>query len=123
MSNWMNFTDKELACQHCGVIPSTVRFYEFMTRVQLLRVWYDKPMAVTSAYRCLEHPIETYKETPGEHTRCAIDFQIPVEDRHRVVSKAFEMGFRGIGFNLKGPHSQRFIHLDDRQSSPRIWSY
>lgn len=123
-SKWTNFTNEELNCSHCGKPNTSPLFSIFMDRVQALRTWYGKPMKVTSAYRCPEHPIEAAKENgAGEHSRCSIDFQIPVEDRHKVVAKAFEMNFKGIGFNLKGPQHKRFIHLDDRQTIPVIWSY
>jgi zinc D-Ala-D-Ala carboxypeptidase len=123
-TEWPNFTGEELGCSHCGEANESQHFKTFMGRVQALRTWYGKPMRVTSAYRCPLHPIEAKKENgAGEHSRGSIDFQIPVEDRHSVVAKAFEMDFRGIGWNLKGERSQRFIHLDDRVGPPRIWSY
>ena len=120
---WDNFTDKELACSCCGTFNESEQFNETMDLVQELRSWYGKPVIVTSAYRCEKHIIEAAKTNVGEHTKGAIDLQVPTEDCHKFVKKAFELGFTGIGWKLVGNHSGRFIHLDRRTSPPRIWSY
>ena len=123
-NRWPNFTKSDLACQHTGKEnPNVERFTNFMDAIQALRDWYGKPMYVTSAYRSPEHPIEARKASLGEHTRSAIDFRVPTEDCHKIVAQAFAMGFTGIGINLTGDHASRFIHLDDRRTAPRLWSY
>ena len=122
-----NFAEHELVCSCCGRPNLNPEFEELMKDVQKLREWYGKPMIITSAYRCVDHPIEAKKiaagRSAGEHNRSAVDFQVPVEDCHKIVKKAFEMGFTGIGINLTGSYSQRFIHLDKRTTGERIWSY
>ena len=124
MSEYEHFSDRELQCSCCGKLNPHKRFKELMLDVVDLRKWYGKPMRVTSAYRCSQHPIEVKKLGIGEHTRGAIDLQVPVEDCYKIVKKAFSMGcFSGIGINLKGDPSKRFIHLDNRSENPRIWSY
>ena len=125
---WENFTLDELACKCCGTYPPmTPHYKDFMYRVQYLRTWYGKPMEVASAYRCETHPIEAKKvangKQLGEHNRGAIDIRVPTEDTHKILTKAFEMGFSGIGINLSGGKNQRFIHLDDRSTYPVVWSY
>ena len=122
---WPNFTKSELVCSHTGrENPNTLEFSELMDDIQALREWADVPFNVTSAYRDPTHPIEARKQYLGMHTLAAIDFQVPVEDCHRIVKKAFEMGFTGIGINLKGDSNKRFIHLDKRpRERARIWSY
>ena len=120
-SRWPNFTKKELQCQHTGLgCPNEVEFTRLMDKVQELRNWLGLPITVTSGYRSPWHPIEQKKTFPGEHTRAAVDFNVLQENVHRVLAKCFELGFTGIGINMKGNH--RFIHVDLRQI-PTVWSY
>lgn len=122
---WENFTKSELTCRDTGKEnPDVKGFSEFMDHVQALRNVYGKRMVVTSAYRSPEHHKERDKPYSklGEHTRAAIDFRVPVQDCWEVLELAFQMGFTGIGINLKGDPKYRFIHLD-RREDPRVWSY
>lgn len=126
-NDWPNFSKKELQCQQTGKEnPNVCEFIVLMDLVQALRSWYGKPMTVTSGYRSEEHNIEAAKILKtgkgGMHTIAAIDLQVPPEDVHKVLKKAFELGFTGIGVNCKGNHAQRFIHLDLREV-PWVWSY
>jgi len=116
-----NFTDDELRCQcGCGQLNPNPRFSDFMDTVQFLREQYGKPLGVTSAYRCPKHPIESEKDSLGQHTIAAIDLRVSRSDAHEVLRLAFQLGFTGIGVNQKGGH--RFIHLDEREK-PNVWSY
>lgn len=120
-SRWPNFTLKELQCQHTGLDnPNEVLFTTLMDKVQNLRDWYGYPITVTSGYRSPLHPIESKKSKPGQHTIAAIDFIVAREDVHKVIAKCFEIGFTGIGINMKGEN--RFIHVDLRKV-PAVWSY
>lgn len=121
---WPNFSKSELVCQHTGLEnPNVEAFTQLMGSIQELREWAAVPFSVSSAYRHPTHPTEARKSKPGQHSRAAIDFRVPVEDCHRIVAKAFLMGFTGVGINLAGDPMTRFIHLDERLSAPRIWSY
>lgn len=124
-SRWPNFTEQDLKCKHTGTEnPNVEEFTELMDAVQELRTWACVPFVVTSGYRAPTHPTEARKKLgPGQHSRAAIDFRIPTRYCHEIVKKAFQMGFTGIGINLKGKHGGRFLHLDKRTSAPRIWSY
>ena len=123
-NRWKNFSMPKLVCQHTGKEnPDVEAFTELMDKVQELRDWLGKPMYVKSAYRAPNHPIELRKATPGQHSRAAIDFQVDTVDCHKVVQKAFELGFTGIGINLSSSQRHRFIHLDLRKGPPMIWSY
>lgn len=123
-SRWPNFNKNKLICQHTRAEnPNIEEFTELMDGMQDLRDWYGKPMYVTSAYRSPTHPIEAKKTKPGQHSIAAIDFRVPTEDCYKLVARAFELGYTGVGINLKGDSSTRFIHLDKRITPPRIWSY
>lgn len=120
--NYPNFTRKEMACQHCGaegIKPA------LMDKLQELRNRYGKPMRITSAYRCPQHPIEAKKSSPGAHAfGLAADVGVEGMEAYKVLQIAFELGFTGIGVQQKG--TGRFIHLDVRNgelSGPTVWSY
>ena len=116
-----NFSAKEFDCTHCGKNEMQP---EFLSRLQALRMKYNKPMRITSGYRCPEHPIEAKKAKPGAHASgCACDVGVEGSDAHRLLRLALELGFTGIGVQQKG--TGRFIHLDTLEEPPRpnIWSY
>ena len=119
--NWAdypNFSEAEFRCSHCG--KQAMR-PEFLSKLQALRNAYKRPMAVTSGYRCPDHPIEKVKATPGMHTTgLACDIGVQGADAHEVLRLAMQMGFTGIGVQQKG--TGRFIHLDTRPA-PTVWSY
>jgi len=119
------FSDKEMACSHCGASNMDP---EFMDALDRLREAYGKPLAVTSGYRCPEHPIEARKARAGAHsTGKAADLAVDRGEAHELLKLAMEMNkFTGVGIQQKG--SGRFIHLDtceEPEMSPRptIWSY
>ena len=138
------FSEKELACSHCGVAAMN---QDFLTALDSLRELYG-PLIVTSGYRCPEHPIEKAKSSgPGAHsTGRAVDLAVSRGDAYRLLSYIFpkpkplyrfigggvpdstlvdysEPKFTGIGINQKG--TSRFIHLDNITDGvrPTIWSY
>ena len=122
---WKYFSIDEMKCSHCGDCQMDV---EFMDALDSLREAYGKPLAVTSGYRCPEHPIEARKARAGAHsTGKAIDLAVERGDAYEVLEIAMGMGvFTGIGIQQKG--SGRFIHLDaceEPEMSPRptVWSY
>jgi len=119
------FSDKEMACKHCGKVNMDPLFMDYLDEV---REQYGKPLIVTSGYRCPEHPIEAKKTKAGAHTTGkAVDFAVDRGDAYRLLEIAVGTDwFTGIGIQQKG--SGRFIHLDiceEPEMSPRptIWSY
>ena len=128
MPNYLtkNFTYEELACKHCGRmhIPSA-----FVVRLQTLRDLYGKPMHVSSGDRCPEHNAVVSTTGPnGPHTKAAVDVLVSGPEAYALLVLALREGFTGIGVHQKGPHGQRFIHLDaldDEAGQPRptLWSY
>ena len=120
-SAYPNFTADEFKCKHCGTVNMDTNF---MAKLQELRNHYGKPLAVSSGYRCKDHPSEAKKSSPGAHTMgIAADLAVQGADAYRVLKLAFALGFTGIGVNQKG--NGRFIHLDTLTTSPRpnVWSY
>lgn len=119
------FTEQELECQHCG---KRAIDEDFMSIIEDLREELGFPFVVTSGYRCPEHPIEAKKSKPGSHsTGMAIDINVTGEDAFKLTQLAMASGIKRIGWNQKGEHSKRFVHLDTAESSdfasPTIWTY
>lgn len=127
-SPWPNFSLAELRCR-CGQCDSTGREMDpvFMALLQRLRQVYGKPMPLSSAYRCPNHPNERNKTEPGEHAQgLAVDVQCRGEDALKILHLALNLGFARIGVQQKG--AARFLHLGlaptgGRLLSPTIWSY
>lgn len=119
------FTSDEMKCSHCGEEHMDAAF---MMKLNQLREEFAKPMTVTSAYRCEDHPIEARKTRPGAHsTGRAVDIAVDREAAFQLLDLAMDGGlFTGIGVQQKG--SGRFLHLDDLDADegytrPTIWSY
>ena len=119
------FSLEEMRCQ-CGCGQDGMDA-TFMERLTSLRADWGKPMRVTSAYRCPNHPIEAKKAKPGTHASGrAVDIAVQGEDAYLLLCAALGHGFTGIGVQQKG--GGRFLHLDDLKDGegwarPTIWSY
>ena len=119
-----HFSDKELVCR-CGCGQQYMRI-GFMSLLESLRMAYDRPMIVSSAYRCSTHNDNV--STTGRHgphtTGCAVDIVISGRRTYELLCLALQFGFTGIGIQQKGDNC--FIHLDNLMLDfprPRIWSY
>ena len=128
-SKYENFSEEEFKCRHCGECHMDE---DTMSKAQLLRTLYGKPMKITSGYRCSEHPVEAKRAAAGRigpHTTGkAFDTAVSGRDAHAFLSAAHVVGFTGIGVQQKG--QGRFIHLDTIKDDehetirrPWIWSY
>lgn len=117
------FSFDELKCQHCGGL---VFDEDFRRTLDDIRSACGFPLPVTSGYRCPDHPIEVVKDSPGAHcSGKAVDIQISGWKAHRLLEIALQHGIKRIGIDQSGPHSKRFIHLDNDLDlpNPAIWSY
>jgi zinc D-Ala-D-Ala carboxypeptidase len=119
-----NFSRSEMACSHCGRAEMDS---DTMWKLQELRDAYGKPMKVTSAYRCPQHPIEARKAKPGAHASGrAIDIAVSRNEAYVLMRLALKFGWQGIGVQQKG--DKRFLHIDDLTEKegwprPTVWSY
>jgi zinc D-Ala-D-Ala carboxypeptidase len=127
-SPWPNFSFTELRCK-CGKCNSTGHEMTraFMDQVQKLRDLYGHPMALSSAYRCMRHPVEASKKVPGAHAMgVAVDIRCMGAEAVQILRLAMTLPFTGVGISQKG--ASRFIHLDmapvgGHLPRPMIWSY
>lgn len=123
MSKYRYFNESELACKCCGVAKMDDGL---MRKLDNLRQACGFPFPVTSAYRCAKHNSRVSSTGPnGPHTTGrAVDIGVRGEQAMKLIQKAVEMGFTGIGVQQKG--GGRFIHLDDLGEGfprPNMWSY
>lgn len=117
-----NFSMIEMSCK-CGNCSSVMN-RTFMTKLQTLRSFYNRPMEITSGARCLRHNeavggvLSSYHLDKGEGGRAA-DIKITSSiDRGELLVLALRI-FGGIGM------SKNFIHVDDRtiEGFPIVWTY
>jgi hypothetical protein len=114
-----HFKDKELACPCCGVNGMNK---EFLERLECLRLSYDKPLIINSAYRCQKHNDELPNSSPVSlHLRgLAVDIHVPYsQKRFKLVDIAIVTRFNRIGL------AKTFIHLgiDPDKSKKAMWVY
>lgn len=123
-----NFTFNELACRGTGICEMDE---EYMELLQKIRNEFGRPMIITSGYR---HPDWNEKVSTtgrhGPHTKGqAVDVLISGADAVELMAIAKMNGMTGFGWNQKGPHNKRFLHLDNlpnivgKQPRPHTWSY
>lgn len=111
------FKIEDFDCQETG---NNEMVEEFIHRLDELREACGFPFIVTSGYRDPEgHSIERRKKVPGTHAQgIAADIRVSGgAQRRKVVEKAIELGFNGIGV------AKTFVHVDIRQTAPVMWSY
>jgi len=116
------FSPSEFACKDGSirVVP------EFMDKLLSLRRELGKPMVITSGYRTPAYNAEISSTGDrGPHTTGrAVDIAASGAKAFNIVSLAKKHGFTGIGLKQNGPHSGRFIHLDDLTDGfPRPWTW
>lgn len=113
----MYVTEKELLCKETGKEGAEL---DLKICLNALRVKLGKPLRITSGYRSPEHSIEAKKVVPGTHSKgIAADVAIMGHNPYEIIKHAMEVGFTGIGINLK----KGFIHLDLRKTEPTVFLY
>ena len=119
-----NFSVNEMACR-CGCGTSEME-PEFMRMLQELRDQMQGPLRVSSGRRCDHHndAVTTAKNKKnGVHTLGqASDILISGERAMLLFEKARQIGFSGIRLSQRGPHQDRFVHLDTKPRKA-LWSY
>lgn len=121
-----NFARAEMVCS-CGCDRAEMH-PAFMDRLQSLRTQYNKPMVVTSGYRCPDYNARissTGRDGPHTHGR-AVDIAVSGNQARNLLGMAISRGFTGLGVKQHG--DGRFIHMDDLMDGfagprPWLWSY
>ena len=111
------FTLDEFDCKETGQNKMS---NNFLIMIDRLREECGFPFVITSGFRAPEHSAEKDKLTKGRHTQ-GIAADIAVSNgyqRYRIVEKAIELGFKGIGV------ADGFVHVDLRNvEDPVMWTY
>lgn len=126
--DFLFFSDKELRCPCCN---QNFMDTPFMLELIRIRQIADFPFIISSAYRCPDYNAKV--STTGKHgphtTGRAIDILV-YGGRTVILLKLILKSefFTGIGINQRGPHSKRFIHIDnlkvaENRSRPWLWTY
>jgi len=115
-----NFTEKELACNHCGENKCQDKMVSLL---QKLRDDVNFPIKISSGYRC-----PAWNKSVGGHPNSshmeglAIDILCSGQKALTIVEAGIRLGFTGVGISQK--KGQRFVHLDVKPTtSKRLWSY
>lgn len=112
-----HFSDKELACRHCGVNRCTP---ELVQALEAFRARAGKPVRVNDAYRCPDHNRQVGGAKASQHL-LGLAADISVEGMTAAELEAVARRIpeiRGIG---RGDH-QHYLHIDVREK-PTCWCY
>lgn len=102
---WEHFMPAELACRHCGEV---LIHEDSLDTLQDLRYALDRPMHLSSAYRCPIHNAMVGGAPLSMHKfGRAFDVQLRGLDKQRLIDLADSVGFDGIGVNYR-----TFVHVD-----------
>lgn len=114
------FSELEFDCKHCGKNEMQPEFMDALLR---LRVAFNRPMIISSGYRCPDHNDRVSSSgIAGPHTTgLAADVHVTGTEARLLLELADE--FHRIGVNQRGAHSGRFIHLDILPKPGTVWSY
>ena len=112
----LHFRLSEFDCKETGANRMCPAFLEAL---DALRGVCGFAFVINSGYRSALHTAERHKDRPGMHTKgLAADIKVTGSyERYRLIQKALEAGFTGIGV------ASDFIHLDKRTSTPVMWVY
>ena len=130
MKSYPYFPARELVCK-CGNCDGGQMNDLFMNKLVGMRFLADFPFPLSSAFRCPAHnDVVSSSGLDGPHTTGrTVDIRVYGPRALRVLELAAMAGMTGIGVQQNGPHSSRFIHLDDlldgETSGPRpwVWTY
>ena len=121
-----NFSTAEMACTCCHKSDMDE---EFMRVLQSIRDEIQRPLKISSGYRCEKRNQQvssTGKNGPHTFAKAA-DVLISGAAAMRLYDIARKHGVSGIGMSQKGVHSKRFVHLDtltpEEGPRPTIWTY
>lgn len=109
------FSDKELACRHCGKLVLAPGFAE---KLKELRLEFDLPMTLSSCCRCGEHNRQEGGNAGSFHLTENVKWKVPgtcaidvvrrgAEYDRKLLSTALRLGW-SVGI------AKAFIHLDRR---------
>lgn len=102
-----HFRDSEFTCRHCGMV---MVHPELIRKLELLRAMVDRPITITSGYRCQAYQKVVNPKVPvSPHMfGMAADIMIKGLTVDAIANRAEIAGFDGIGRY----YGQKFVHVD-----------
>ncbi|RUM32669.1 MAG: peptidase M15 [Aquifex sp.] len=117
--NIQHFEAEEFLCK-CGCGKVLIES-QLITTLEALREHIQKPVVITSAYRCPSWNKQVGGVSSSAHTRgLAVDIECTnSKDRYLILKFLLSRGVERIGIG------RNFVHfdLDDEKPSPRVWHY
>ena len=106
-----HFTNRDYGCRcGCKFTPPSANAESTARKLEQLRMLCgDRPLKVSSWFRCRRHPAEAGKGRGALHrhtTGQAVDIHCRGELRWRILEQARKAGFLSCG------HYRTFLHLD-----------
>jgi len=114
-ARWPSFSEAEMTCR-CGCGRADMNA-GFMNLLQGIRDQLARPLVVTSGFRCPEHNAAVGGKPSSQHLiGRAADIVTNANLAHCLVRAAIPL-MRGVGIGAI------FIHLDNRDGLPVLWTY
>ena len=116
---WVNLNSMKKSNESVNLVDLHDTMHSFISNLEV-ELGYE--ITVTSGYRSKDHPIESAKSRPGEHTTgLAIDVaSVGGTNTYDLVSAAIKLGCKRIGIN----RNNNFVHLGlDSNRVTSIWHY
>jgi len=123
-----HFAPSELACRCCNRVRMLHEVVDFL---EMCRQAMDKPLRITSGYRCPVHNSKVGGAPRSAHLYgAAVDVAVSGADAMMFIEfAAADDRIGGIGVMQRGPVAGRFIHVDalpfpsPSHPRPNVWSY
>ena len=109
-----NFQSTEFDCHGDNCCNKTLIDPKLVELLQTIREHYNKPITITSAYRCPTHNSKVSKAKNSYHTKGqAADFTVSGVKPREVAQYAESIGIKGIGL-YETKSDGNFVHIDTR---------
>lgn len=109
-----HFQSTEFDCHGSNCCNETLIDPKLVDLLETIREHYNKPVTITSAYRCPTHNSTVSKAKNSYHTRGqAADFTVSGVTPREVAKYAESLGIKGIGL-YETKSDGNFVHIDTR---------
>ena len=109
-----NFLSTEIDCHGSGCCTETKIDLKVIDYLQTIRDHFEKPITVTSGYRCPTHNSKVSRAKNSYHTKgMAVDFVVSGVKPREVAKYAESLGIKGIGL-YETNSDGHFVHIDTR---------
>tara|TARA_R110000787_G_scaffold104340_8_gene211240 strand:- start:7320 stop:7688 length:369 start_codon:yes stop_codon:yes gene_type:complete len=120
----INFSLSELECS-CGC-PENLTKVELLDALQAVRDILDKPMKITSGYRCAFHNKGVGGSESSSHLfGTAADIYVPSSNYGYEIMRAIflSQSFCRVGYGKMSGTLVLHVDIDSNKASPVLWGY